>query len=87
MLPGTAAQSFVERPTWAFAASMLAGVPALSVQSGRTFADICDVTGDFRDQYYGLVGAVGDDVDGPPLADDTDRSELIRAIESPADGG
>lgn len=29
--------------------------------------DIATVSVDFRDQYYGLVGAVGDDLDGPPL--------------------
>ena len=29
--------------------------------------DIASFAVDFRDQYYGLVGAVGDDVDGPPL--------------------
>ena len=34
---------------------------------GPTLGDIATFTSDFRDQYYGLVGAVGDDVDGPPL--------------------
>ena len=34
---------------------------------GPTLADIATFSADFRDQYYGLVGAVGDDVDGPPL--------------------
>ena len=29
--------------------------------------DIARFTVDFRDQYYGLIGAVGDDADGPPL--------------------
>lgn len=29
--------------------------------------DIARFTADFRDQYYGLVGAVSDDGDGPPL--------------------
>ena len=29
--------------------------------------DIATFTADFRDQYYGLVGCVGDEVDGPPL--------------------
>jgi len=36
-------------------------------ETGRTLGDIATFTADFRDQYYGLVGAVGDDVDGPPL--------------------
>lgn len=34
---------------------------------GPTLADIANFTVDFRDQYYGLVGAVSDDADGPPL--------------------
>lgn len=34
---------------------------------GPVLADVATFTADFRDQYYGLVGAVGDDVDGPPL--------------------
>jgi hypothetical protein len=34
---------------------------------GPTLGDVATFTADFRDQYYGLVGAVGDDVDGPPL--------------------
>lgn len=36
-------------------------------QDGPVLGDIATFTADFRDQYYGLVGAVGDDVDGPPL--------------------
>ena len=35
--------------------------------TGRTLGDIATFAVDFRDQYYGLVGAVGDDADGPPL--------------------
>jgi SAM-dependent methyltransferase len=34
---------------------------------GPTLGDIASFTVDFRDQYYGLVGAVGDDENGPPL--------------------
>lgn len=34
---------------------------------GPVLGDIATFTVDFRDQYYGLVGAVSDDVDGPPL--------------------
>ena len=32
-----------------------------------TLADLAVVTADFRDQYYGLVGAVSDGSEGPPL--------------------
>ncbi|MFM2071199.1 MAG: hypothetical protein RLZZ623_1462, partial [Actinomycetota bacterium] len=34
---------------------------------GAVLGDIASFAVDFRDQYYGLIGAVGDDVDGPPL--------------------
>jgi SAM-dependent methyltransferase len=37
------------------------------VHDGPVLGDIAAFTADFRDQYYGLVGAVGDSVDGPPL--------------------
>jgi hypothetical protein len=38
-----------------------------AAHDGPVLGDIASFTADFRDQYYGLVGAVGDDVDGPPL--------------------
>jgi len=34
---------------------------------GPVLGDIAAFTADFRDQYYGLVGAVSDAADGPPL--------------------
>ena len=40
-------------------------VPALRVEG--TMSDHALVTANFRDQYYGLVGAVSDSGDGPPL--------------------
>ena len=49
--------------TWA---ALLTGT-ALAAHDGPVLGDIARFTVDFRDQYYGLVGAVGDDVDGPPL--------------------
>lgn len=39
----------------------------VAAHDGPVLGDIAAFTADFRDQYYGLVGAVGDDVDGPPL--------------------
>ncbi len=39
----------------------------LPAHDGPVLGDIATFTADFRDQYYGLVGAVGDDVGGPPL--------------------
>jgi SAM-dependent methyltransferase len=38
-----------------------------SLPAEQTLASIATFTVGFRDQYYGLVGAVGDHVDGPPL--------------------
>ena len=61
--------SFDERPTidvpstWA---ALLTG-GSVATHGGPVLGDIATFTADFRDQYYGLVGAVGDDVDGPPL--------------------
>jgi hypothetical protein len=40
--------------------------PAVPADAPR-LGDIARFTADFRDQYYGLVGAVSDDGDGPPL--------------------
>jgi hypothetical protein len=40
---------------------------AVAAHDGPVLGDIATFTSDFRDQYYGLVGAVSDDVDGPPL--------------------
>ncbi|HUC33287.1 MAG TPA: N-6 DNA methylase [Ilumatobacteraceae bacterium] len=34
---------------------------------GPVLGDVATFTADFRDQYYGLVGAVADDAAGPPL--------------------
>ncbi|MFM8311471.1 MAG: class I SAM-dependent DNA methyltransferase [Ilumatobacteraceae bacterium] len=41
------------------------GAPAAG--GGRVLGDVALFSADFREQYYGLVGAVGDDMDGPPL--------------------
>jgi SAM-dependent methyltransferase len=49
--------------TWS---GLIAG-GAIAPHDGPVLGDIAAFTSDFRDQYYGLVGAVGDDVDGPPL--------------------
>ncbi|MEY2416812.1 MAG: hypothetical protein QOH53_2146, partial [Ilumatobacteraceae bacterium] len=47
-----------------------AGLIADTVEAphdGPVLGDIAAFTADFRDQYYGLVGAVSDGVEGPPL--------------------
>jgi hypothetical protein len=49
--------------TW----SGLIAESAIAAHDGPVLGDIASFTSDFRDQYYGLIGAVGDDVNGPPL--------------------
>ena len=49
--------------TWS---GLLTGSSA-AAHNGPTLGTIATFTVDFRDQYYGLVGAVGDDEAGPPL--------------------
>ena len=61
--------AFESRPAMAMPrtwAGLLTGGSA-APHDGPVLGDIATFTADFRDQYYGLVGAVGDDVDGPPL--------------------
>jgi methylase of polypeptide subunit release factors len=70
--------SFVRQPdgalpdtaTWSSLIADLFGVPAVMLAATRTVGDIATVTADFRDQYYGLVGAVLESSDvatGPRL--------------------
>ena len=40
---------------------------AVTTHGGPVLGDIATFTADFRDQYYGLIGAVSDDGCGPPL--------------------
>ena len=49
-------------------AGLIADTVAVSHDhDGPVLGDIAAFTADFRDQYYGLVGAVSDSADGPPL--------------------
>ncbi len=46
------------------------GVPAVAIAELRIDATLgarAELNANFRDEYYALVGAVGDDADGPPL--------------------
>jgi hypothetical protein len=53
---------------WGWLIADAHGLPAVpTVTSASTISDHALVTANFRDQYYGLVGAVRDDADGPPL--------------------
>jgi SAM-dependent methyltransferase len=46
---------------------LLDDAAALPEAGGATLGEIGSFSVDFRDQYYGLVGAVSDDATGPPL--------------------
>lgn len=63
--------TFAEAPTVSWAGSWAALLLHTPVEveraDGPVLGDVATFAVDFRDQYYGLVGAVGDDVDGPPL--------------------
>ena len=48
-------------------ALLLESAGVLPAGGGPTLGDIATFAVDFRDQYYGLIGAVGDEVNGPPL--------------------
>ena len=45
-------------PTWSRAMTTARRFPIASLQSSGRLNDIAEITGDFRDQYYGLVDAV-----------------------------
>jgi hypothetical protein len=60
---------FEERPPMAMPSTWAGLLTGGSVEAhdGPVLGDLATFTSDFRDQYYGLIGAVGDDLDGPPL--------------------
>jgi SAM-dependent methyltransferase len=66
-LPDADGTDLADRPTWSHLVADAVGIPAVAIDGRRTLADLATATADFRDQYYGLVPHVGDDVDGPPL--------------------
>jgi hypothetical protein len=53
---------------WTAAVTAALGVPPVPpLATDGSLADRCRLTANFRDQYYGLVGAVVEDGSGPPL--------------------
>jgi hypothetical protein len=56
----------VSQPTWGRLVADAAGVPPVELH-GAPLSEDASATADFRDQYYGLIGAVGNEGDGPPL--------------------
>lgn len=53
---------------WGWLLAGLSGIPTLpAIDSTAIVSDHALVTANFRDQYYGLVGAVVEGGDGPPL--------------------
>jgi hypothetical protein len=56
--------------TWGWLVADALGLPAVGLDTLNTAGTVAQrvaVRGDFRDQYYGLIGAVDDAGDGPPL--------------------
>lgn len=54
--------------SWTRVVTDVLGVPVLPpLSTAGVLGDRATTTANFRDEYYGLVPAVGDDVDGPPL--------------------
>jgi SAM-dependent methyltransferase len=66
-VPSLDGTDLATRPTWGHLVADMAGVPAVALDATRTLADLATATADFRDQYYGLVPFVADEVAGPPL--------------------
>lgn len=50
--------------SWSPLLAAMAGIPDVAVE-GPVLSSMADVSAGFRDQYYGLRGAVVDDADGP----------------------
>jgi SAM-dependent methyltransferase len=66
--PGSGGDDLPLTASWAWLITDELGIPEVpALQSNGVLGDWAVATADFRDEYYGLVGAVGDDVDGPPL--------------------
>lgn len=64
--------------SWGWLVADAAGIPPVDLEaSDGVLANIAGCTADFRDQYYGLVDAVADGADGPPLV----TSGLIDAAQ------
>jgi hypothetical protein len=68
---GTAAESMIGN--WSYVVTSRSGVPAMpelfddpNPQSGR-LGDRARLNANFRDEYYGMIPAVGDHAEGPPL--------------------
>ena len=58
------------RPAWTRVVTDRLGVPALDPRAWQphgTLGDRAELNANFRDEYYALVPAVGDDATGPPL--------------------
>jgi hypothetical protein len=53
------------RGEWAFLLGHALGIPEVVLPAERTLGDLAACTADFRDQYYGLDGAVHEAVDLP----------------------
>ncbi len=69
---GTAACPDATAPGWGSLLAQQRGVPTHNWRTAGTLGEIASATADFRDQYYGLVGHVFDDV-----ANESDQPKLV----------
>jgi hypothetical protein len=51
-------------PSWSSLLAALHDLPVRALRTDGVLGDVADATADFRDQYYGLAGAVVDEPDG-----------------------
>ena len=58
-------------------------VDVLTLNSNGTLKTFCEITADYRDQYYGLVGAVYDDLGNAVSATDGDPPLLTTGLIDP----
>jgi hypothetical protein len=57
----------LDAATWSPLLASIDQFPSLDIPDGPRLGDVADLVGDFRDEYYGLVGHVVEDGSGPPL--------------------
>ncbi|MCU1371327.1 MAG: hypothetical protein JWO77_2521 [Ilumatobacteraceae bacterium] len=64
-------------PSWSALLAAVQDLPERDLRTDGVLGDLADATADFRDQYYGLAGAVVDRLEGGPEAPRLVTSGLI----------
>ncbi len=76
--PAPSAPSPASADSWASLASDLLGIPGVDLAAQETVGDRATATAGFRDEYYGLVGAVFDHVHD--VSDATEPPRVARLV-------